>query len=92
MSKKITIIIEDVEQDQENPNITPSFPIDHDEVLPVIREGSYYWNKQNKEDNGWVNGIDICKSCPNRPGGLNNKSGFCMCAIPSMYGPQRVTC
>ena len=45
-----------------------------------------------KQDNGWVNGIDICATCPNRPGGPNNKSGFCNCIIPSMYGPHRITC
>ena len=45
-----------------------------------------------KQDNGWVNGNDICATCPNRPGGPNNKSGFCNCAIPSMYGPYRITC
>jgi len=36
--------------------------------------------------------IDPCVNCPNRPGGPNNKSGFCMCALPSMYGPRRITC
>lgn len=33
-------------------------------------------NSNIKSDNGWVNGIDICKTCPNRPGGPNNKSGI----------------
>ena len=46
----------------------------------------------HESDNGWVNGIDVCATCPNRPGGPNNKSGFCNCAIPSMYGPWRITC
>lgn len=46
----------------------------------------------HQPDNGWINGIDVCTTCPNRPGGPNNKSGFCNCAIPSMYGPWRVTC
>lgn len=45
-----------------------------------------------KLDNGWVDGVDICATCPNRPGGQNNKSGFCNCVIPSMYGPYRITC
>ena len=49
-------------------------------------------NSNIKQDNGWVGGIDICATCPNRPGGPNNKSGFCHCAIPSMYGPYRITC
>lgn len=44
-----------------------------------------------KPANGWVDGIDICETCPNRPGGPNNKSGFCWCTIPSMYGPYRIT-
>lgn len=44
-----------------------------------------------KQDNCWVNGIDICATCPNRPGGPNNKSGICNCIIPSMYGPNRIT-
>lgn len=35
---------------------------------------------------------DVCKNCPNRPGGPNNKSGFCNCTLPYMYGPFRVTC
>lgn len=35
---------------------------------------------------------DVCKSCPNRPGGPNNKSGFCNCILPSMNGPWKVTC
>lgn len=46
----------------------------------------------HESDNGWVNGLDVCATCPNRPGGPNNKSGFCNCAIPSMYGPWRITC
>ena len=45
-----------------------------------------------KLDNGWVDGIDICDTCPNRPGGPNNKSGFCNCVIPSIYEPYRITC
>ena len=49
-------------------------------------------NSNIKSDNGWVNGIDICATCPNRPGGPNNMSGFCCCTIPSMYGPYRITC
>ena len=50
------------------------------------------YNESNiKPDNGWVNGIDVCATCPNRPGGPNNKSGFCYCTIPSMYGPYRIT-
>ena len=49
-------------------------------------------NSNIKSDNGWVNGIDICATCPNRPGGPNNKSGFCNCIIPSMYGPYMITC
>ena len=48
--------------------------------------------RSNPIDNGWVGGRDICSTCPNRPGGPNNKSGACWCAIPSMYGPGRVTC
>lgn len=43
-------------------------------------------------DGGWVGGRDICATCPNRPYGPNNKEGFCMCAIPSLYGPNRVVC
>ena len=49
-------------------------------------------NSNIKSDNRWVNGIDICSTCPNRPGGPNNKSGFCNCIISSMYGPYRITC
>ena len=49
-------------------------------------------NRKDNTDNGWVDGIDICANCPNRPGSTNNKSGFCNCAIPSLYGPFRVTC
>lgn len=49
-------------------------------------------NSNIKPDNGWINGINICATCPNRPGGPNNMSGFCCCAIPSMYGPHRITC
>lgn len=48
--------------------------------------------RNNPIDNGWVDGRDICSTCPNRPGGPNNKSGACWCAIPSMYGPGRITC
>lgn len=54
--------------------------------------GGSYSDNRRKYDNGWVGGFDVCKHCPNRPGGPNNKSGFCNCAIPSMYGPFRVTC
>ena len=49
-------------------------------------------NRKDNTDNGWVDGIDICANCPNRPGSIHNKSGFCNCAIPSLYGPFRVTC
>lgn len=31
-------------------------------------------NSNIKQDNGWVGGIDICATCPNRPGGPYNKS------------------
>ena len=50
------------------------------------------WPK--KADNGWVDGIDQCKNCPNNPLNPNgqNYGGFCMCAIPSLYGPNRVIC
>ena len=48
-------------------------------------------NSNVKSDNRWVGGVDMCASCPNRPGGPNNKSGFCYCTIPSMYGPYRIT-
>ena len=41
-------------------------------------------------NNGWVDGIDRCASCPNDP--RNGGSGICYCAIPSMYGPNRITC
>jgi len=50
------------------------------------------YNRQNISDNGWVGGKDICATCPNRPYGPNNKSGYCWCVIPSMYGPGRITC
>ena len=49
-------------------------------------------NSNVKLDNGWVDGINVCATCPNRPGGPNNMSGFCYCTIPSMYGPYRITC
>ena len=49
-------------------------------------------NYNIKTDNGWVGGVDMCATCPNRPGGPNNMSGFCCCTIPSMYGPYRITC
>lgn len=49
-------------------------------------------NSNVKLDNGWVDGINVCATCPNRPGGPNNMSGFCCCTIPSMYGPYRITC
>ena len=48
-------------------------------------------NSNAKLDNGWVDGINVCATCPNRPGGPNNMSGFCCCTIPSMYGPYRIT-
>ncbi len=50
------------------------------------------FKRQQIPDNGWVGGKDICATCPNRPGGPNNKSGACWCTIPSMYGPMRITC
>ena len=40
-----------------------------------------------------VNNIpDVCKNYPNRPGGPNNRSGYCMCTLPQMNGSWRVTC
>lgn len=116
MKRKITIIVEDCENDGQDTNI---FRPNNDENDLVIKPGSYYWEKQERkngdlgeispvvnpgayhweisprsgvEDNGWVDGIDRCANCPNRPGGPNNKSGICMCAIPSIYGPNRITC
>lgn len=93
MKKKITIIVDDGEDEQFPATTFPNY--DRDEYDLVIKPGSYYWEKQNKhrmKDNGLVDGIDRCANCPNRPGGPNNKSGFCNCAIPAMYGTQRVTC
>lgn len=49
-------------------------------------------DSNNKFDNGWVDGIDRCAICPNNPKNNPNASGICMCAIPSMYGPNRITC
>lgn len=49
-------------------------------------------NTPSSSNSGWIDGKDVCATCPNRPGGPNNKSGFCMCAIPSMFGPNRITC
>ena len=46
-------------------------------------------SKQTTKDNGWVDGIDRCASCPNNP--LNGGSGICHCTIPLMYGPGRIT-
>jgi len=33
---------------------------------------------------------DPCENCPNRP--RNGEIRICACALPYMYGPQRVTC
>lgn len=92
MKKRITIIVDDGEDEQDTNAFTPENQ--RDEYDLVIKPDSYYWEKQtpeNVEDNGWVDGIDRCANCPNRPGGPNNKSGFCHCTIPSMYGPNRIT-
>lgn len=58
----------------------------------TIDDGRYPFETPVDEDNGWVDGIDRCANCPNRPGGPNNKEGVCFCAIPSMFGPNRITC
>lgn len=87
MKRKITIVIDDGEDEREIG--------DFGDTSPVVNPGAYQWERSPRygvEDNGWVGGIDICANCPNRPGGPNNKSGICNCAIPSMYGPNRVTC
>ena len=64
------------------PSPSPSLPSYPQSPLP----SSPYTN----EDNGWVNGYDVCAHCPNSK--KNGGSGICMCAIPSLYGPNRVTC
>ena len=116
MAKKITIIIED--DDNSNEQTAPSI------TIPKITRQNYpYVEKPNRErgintypvtdsprindypdkiqpvirptntpipDNGWVDGNDICASCPNNP--KNGGSGICFCTIPHMYGPNRITC
>ena len=77
--RRTTIIIED----DENDGVVKSYPLNV--PFSPIRRNSV-------TDNGWVDGNDICSTCPNRPFGPNNKTGACCCAIPSMYGPGRVTC
>lgn len=89
--KRITITIDDDDPiNYERTNMTPPFW----RQTPTTRQPwpttAPSWTPAN--DNGWENGVDICATCPNRPGGPLNKSGICMCAIPAMYGPQRVTC
>lgn len=85
MAKKtITITICDGEPDNEDNAFRPS-------RSPFTRE--YPWNdldNRQTQDNGWVDGIDRCASCPNNPG--NGGSGVCYCTIPYMFGPNRITC
>ena len=57
-----------------------------------IRREPFVWPQLEdwpEQDNGLVDGIDRCASCPNDP--RNGGSGICNCTIPSMYGPSRIT-
>ena len=62
----------------EHPDISPN---------PIVRQ--HNWQHVD-ESNGWVNGVNVCDKCSNNP--KNGGSGICCCAIPSLYGPLRVTC
>ena len=42
------------------------------------------------ENNGWMNGVNVCDKCSNNP--KNGGGGICLCTIPSLYGPLRITC
>lgn len=77
--KKITITIEDADDRKEDNVLHPFQP--NTQLYPA---------RQNGADNGWVGGKDICASCPNDP--RNGGSGICMCTIPHMFGPNRITC
>jgi len=61
--------------------------LDDNEINDILRK-----RNTNAYDPHWVDNYNPCVNCPNRPHGPNNKSGFCNCALPSMYGPFRVTC
>ena len=89
--KRITITIDDDDTiDYERTNMTPPFWRQTPATSQPWPTTAPSWTPAN--DSVWENGVDICATCPNRPGGPLNKSGICMCAIPAMYGPQRVTC
>lgn len=77
--KKIVITIEESD-DRKDDNVTH----------PWNDRTQFYPSNQQKIDNGWVNGVDLCAKCPNNP--ANGGTGICMCAIPHMYGPGRITC
>jgi hypothetical protein len=85
MAKKtITITIDDGEPTNEDNAFRPP-------RSSFIRE--YPTNdlvNHKTRNNGWVDGIDRCASCPNDP--RNGGSGVCFCTIPHMYGPNRITC
>lgn len=85
MAKKtITITIDDGTPEQDD-------NVFHPPISPYIRQ--YPWNdlvNRQVPNNGWVDGIDRCASCPNDP--RNGGRGICYCVIPSMYGPNRITC
>lgn len=50
-------------------------------------------NDNNPHTTGMDGISDVCKNCPNRPGGPNNRSGYCMCTLPYyVNGPRKVTC
>ena len=93
MSKKITIIIEDDDEKQESNQTKPyppgtiTWPAPSSPSIPIQPTIPIQPREYN---NGWVDGVNLCESCPNNP--KNGGSGVCNCVIPSMYGPMRVTC
>lgn len=67
--------------------------LDDNEINGMLKKRNQsVYVSQNAYDPNWDDNYNPCVNCPNRPGGPNNKSGICNCALPSMYGPFRVTC
>ena len=75
MRRKITIIVED----DKRPETNAGWP----DEQPATNKG---W-----PNDGWLpatntdSAYDPCRNCPNRG------KGACMCALPVMFGPNRIT-
>lgn len=52
--------------------------------IPDMSPSGLFFNEQRLND--------PCSGCPNNPAVNPHASGMCNCALPYMYGPNKITC